>query len=44
MKLYEIIRKDYNMNLIEVLKIYIILIPIVIIIVGLLALYIQNNI
>ena len=34
----------FEMNLIEVLKIYIILIPIVIIIVGLLALYIQNNI
>ena len=44
MKLYEIIRKDYNMNLIEVLKIYVILIPIVIMGVGLLAVYLHNNI
>ena len=32
------------MDLLEALKLYIILIPIVIIIVGLLTLYIQNNI
>ena len=32
------------MNLINALKIYILLVPVVIIIVGLLALYIQNNI